>query len=283
MENLVKIFDNYSCNGNNISHFLSSRKKSSYPDMIIIMLCLKGHARINVRFAEYDMKENTFLAIAPGIPFYCIEESCDFKVDIIAIQEHIFDKLSHGIIKFYFYRILYGMPFLKIPEEKMEMCMKIHSYLKNFIEYENDNFFKKQITAKFLDILFFEACNIILHTPDKRSSRARHKDEVTGRFIKMVGQNFRKNRKVEFYADKLNITPKYLSAILKITTGKTATRWIEDYTILEAKTLLRTGTATIQEISYDLGFTTPSHFAKFFKDRTGITPTEARNSQDLLY
>lgn len=282
MENLVKIFDNYSAGGRNLEGFLSG-KKNSYPDMIIIMLCLKGNARINVRFAEYVMKENTFLAIAPGIPFYSIGESSDFRIDIIAIQEHVFDKLSHGIIKFYFYRILYDNPFLKIPAEKMKMCMKIHYYLKNFVEQENDNFFKKQITAKFLDILFFEACNIILHKPDTRSSRARHKDEVTGRFIKMVEQNFRKNRKVEFYADKLNITPKYLTAILKITTGKTATKWIDDYTILEAKTLLRTGTATIQEISYDLGFTTPSHFAKFFKDRTGITPTEARNSQDLLY
>ena len=282
MNDLVKILDNYS-GFRNISRKIDILKKHTQPDKIVIMLCINGSARFNVRFSEYRMTRNSFLAIAPGLPFYCLEISEDCMIDIVVINERIFDKMAHGLIKFYFYRILYMNPLLEIPEDKVEICANIHAYLKSFVNGQEKNYFKKHITMKFLDIMFYEVCNIILQTPDNRASKDRHKDEITGKFIKLLVQDFRKNRKVEYYAAKLNITPKYLSAIVKAATGKPATAWIDDYTVLEAKTLLRTSASTIQEISYDLGFSTPSHFAKFFKDKTGVTPTEARNSQEFLY
>lgn len=76
----------------------------------------------------------------------------------------------------------------------------------------------------------------------------------------------------------MNITPKYLSAIIKETTGRPASAWIDDYTVVEARELLTNSDETIQQISYDLGFSSPSHFAKFFRDRTGQKPKEARIS-----
>ena len=274
MDDIIRIYDNYS-GGARFNQAPSSLNKYLINDTIVILLCLKGQARFNVRFKEYLLTENSFIAIGAGIPFYYTEKSDDITVNIITITESGFDKLVQGLIKIYFNRMLNESPLHSIPEEKMKMCGYIHEYLKNFVK-TNDNYFKKQIIRSYLNILFYESCNIMLHEPNNRLPRDRHKEDIAENFIRLLEKNFRNSRKVEFYAKELNITPKYLSATVKESTGKTASAWIDEYTIMEARTMLRNGTSTIQEISYDLGFSTPSHFSKFFKDKTGRTPKQER-------
>ena len=86
-----------------------------------------------------------------------------------------------------------------------------------------------------------------------------------------------------FYADKLCLTPKYLSSVIHEVSGKFAGEWIDDHVVTLAKSLLTSSMKTIQEISYDLNFTTPSSFTKYFKRITGDTPREYRNRKELLY
>ncbi len=274
MEDWIKIYDNYS-GKMKFSKPVSLIEKYVLSDTIILLICLKGHARFNVRFKEYTLSEGSFMAIGAGTPFYYTERSRDMKVNIITIKESAFDKLAPGLIRIYFRRLIYSNPLHHIPADKMEMCNMIHSYLKGFIG-RNDNYFKRQIVRNYLDIMFYEACNILLHEPEIEKSKDRHKDEIAGNFIMLLEKHFKTSRKVEFFARELNITPKYLSTVVKESTGRTASAWIDDYTVMEARNMLKSSTKTIQEISYDLGFATPSHFSKFFKDKTGLTPKEAR-------
>ena len=76
-----------------------------------------------------------------------------------------------------------------------------------------------------------------------------------------------------FYAEQMNITPKYLSSVIKDISGKTAARWIDEYVILEAKTLLKYSGMSIQEIADALNFSTQSFFGKYFKQHTGCSPS----------
>ena len=96
-------------------------------------------------------------------------------------------------------------------------------------------------------------------------------------FIRLVGEHHMKYRNVGFYADKLCLTPKYLSKLIKGASGKSAPEWIDSYVILEAKNLLKYSDITIKEIVYRLNFPNQSVFYKFFKARTGMTPSEYRN------
>ena len=86
------------------------------------------------------------------------------------------------------------------------------------------------------------------------------------------------NRKVEYYAGKIGISAKHLAHIIKKTTGKYPSEWMDNYALLESKKLLRSTDESIQAISYDLNFATPSHFSRFFKEKTGMTPKEFRKS-----
>ena len=81
-----------------------------------------------------------------------------------------------------------------------------------------------------------------------------------------------------FYADKLFITPKYLSATLRSVTGKKAGQLIDDYVLLQAKMMLKSTNMTVQQISEELSFANQSFFARYFKHLTGISPTQYRNN-----
>ena len=79
-----------------------------------------------------------------------------------------------------------------------------------------------------------------------------------------------------FYARQLCITPKYLTTLIKRISGLSVSEWIDNYVIIEAKTLLKYSTMSIQEIAYYLNFPNQSFFGKYFKNHTGMTPTAYR-------
>ena len=93
----------------------------------------------------------------------------------------------------------------------------------------------------------------------------------------MVEKNFGKHRDVAFYADTLCLSPKHLSQVVKVVSGKTAADIIEDYVITEVKALLLNTTMTIQQISDTLNFPSQSVFGKYFKRIMGMSPNVYRN------
>jgi len=95
-------------------------------------------------------------------------------------------------------------------------------------------------------------------------------------FRKLLFREFKTMKKVKDYAKKLNITEKALNEMVKTQTGKSASHVIDNQIILEAKRLLQTGMSA-KEIAYDLNFEDPAHFSKFFKSKTGYSPSEFRN------
>ena len=97
-------------------------------------------------------------------------------------------------------------------------------------------------------------------------------------FINLVQKYFKTERFLDFYASKLEITPKHLSRTLKAITGCTAVEWIERYVILEAKVLLKSTNMNIQQIADELNFPSQSFFGKYFKKVVGMSPKEFRNS-----
>lgn len=97
-------------------------------------------------------------------------------------------------------------------------------------------------------------------------------------FRKLLKKEFRNNHSVSFYADKLNITPKHLSEVLKRQSGKTAGEWINEVILLEAKVLLQNKTLSVAQISDSLNFSDQSVFGKFFKTHTLQTPLAYRKA-----
>jgi AraC-like DNA-binding protein len=83
---------------------------------------------------------------------------------------------------------------------------------------------------------------------------------------------------VQYFANKLNVTPNYLSDTIRHHSGKSALTIIHEFVIEEAKNYLKNSNKTISEISYHLGFEYPNYFSRLFKQKTNLSPTEYRNS-----
>lgn len=99
-------------------------------------------------------------------------------------------------------------------------------------------------------------------------------------FLKLVAENFMSHKNIGFYADRLYLTPKYLSSLVKTVSGRTASEWIDSFVILEAKNLLKYSDMTVKEIGYKLNFASIPSFFKFFKSNTGMTPTDYRSGAE---
>lgn len=100
---------------------------------------------------------------------------------------------------------------------------------------------------------------------------------ILSQFKKLLAEHFIDERQVSFYADKLNLTPKYFSTIIKEASGKTAGAWINEMILLESKVRLQNKKQSVAQIAYDLNFSDPSHFGKFFKKHAGVSPLDYRS------
>lgn len=93
-------------------------------------------------------------------------------------------------------------------------------------------------------------------------------------FMHLVQTHYRRERSLRFYADRMFISPKYLSRIIKEATGRSAADWIDHFVVQEAKNMLRFSSKSIQQVAYALNFPSQSSFGKFFKHMTGMSPSE---------
>ena len=117
------------------------------------------------------------------------------------------------------------------------------------------------------EVLFYNTLGIYASRVNNTRHNSR-REELLSQFIDLIEANFKTERAVNFYAEKLFVTPKHLSAVLKEISGKTAGEWIDHRVILEAKLLLRTTGMNIQEISVALNFSNQS----FFGNISSISP-----------
>ena len=103
-----------------------------------------------------------------------------------------------------------------------------------------------------------------------------HKKRIIDNFIRLVEESDGRIRRVDEYANQLNITPKYLSTILKEVMNRRPSTYIQLYTLKAIEYRLRFTDMTMQEISNDLNFPNPSFFGKYCKEHLGMTPLEYR-------
>jgi AraC family transcriptional activator of pobA len=104
------------------------------------------------------------------------------------------------------------------------------------------------------------------------------KEQLTVQFMQLVREHAKEQRSVQFYADRLFVTPKYLSKCVKEVTGKTCGAIIDEMVVAQAKTLLSNHALTIGQVADELHFSDQFFFSKFFKKHTGSSPYQYRTA-----
>lgn len=276
----ISVYDNYSGASRDFDFFFIDGEYKVCDSMLAI-ICIGGTATFTIRLNDYEMEKSGYLVIRPGTPFYIKTKSPDFKIDVIRIGGSIFDELSRNMIDLHPEWFIYDYPSNKLPWNKARMFHIIHAYLGSLLTNPKD-WYRDQLIKEYLRIFYLEACHIWEESAINANMTVKRERVITCAFFRLADSNFREDRKVDSYAEQIGISAKHLAATIKSTTGKYPSDWLDDYVLLEAKKLLRESDDSIQDISFDLNFATPSHFGRFFKSKTGMTPKEFRHKEFII-
>ena len=273
----ISIYDNYSGASRDFD-FFEIEGEYKMCDSFLTILCMRGRAIFKVRLHEFEISRGSYMLIRANDPFMIVESSEDFHIDVVRVGESAFAMSYDDVLKKRLELVSIQRPTTKISARKTMMFHIIHSYLK-VLKKERNDFYRDMILLEYVKLFLYEACHILDDTASQ-SNLAKKDRNITNMFFINVDKYFKENRKVEFYAQLIGISPKHLAHIIKKTTGKYPSEWLESYVVLESKKLLKSTDESVQNISYDLHFATPSHFVKFFKAKTGMTPKEFRDNKN---
>jgi len=141
-----------------------------------------------------------------------------------------------------------------------------------------------EIVLSCLRILLLIICEELLkqEQPMTAAETSTDRDKTFFRqFLFLLSHEQLKRQQVGYYADKLHITPKYLSTICRKVSGKSPIRWITDSVMEDCYEMLRSTNLTVKEISNKLGFPNSSFFGQYFREQAGMTPVEYRTKNAI--
>lgn len=203
-----------------------------------------------------------------------IESSEDFKGLFMLMSEDF--GASLGLTEEYSLRNnIYETGFYPLESESMDSVITYFRMLQKLLRTDNPH---KCKVATHLTIADLYGIGNYMHT-NVSSNKQDRSTELVNRFMELVRDNCRKHRDMEFYADKLGISAKHLDMVVSKTTGTKAINWIEKFTILNARNLLKVTTMTVSQISEELNFGSQSEFGKYFKKATGMSPLVFRRNE----
>lgn len=261
-----------------ISNDVSKISMFSYPQRLetaVFALSLKGQIRFSINLEKYEIGANQLVTLLPQQIVQYHDKSEDFEGLFIMMNEKLIEEVlpNWQIIPIYFYVMQH--PCTVVTDEERNRIELYYALIVSHLKHR-DAPYCKEIIQSLMRVLYYEISGIFSSHRTEKDTVGTRQDELFAKFLKMVGEHFKQERSVSYYAEQMCVTPKYLSSVIKQVSDKTAGEWIADYVIFEAKTLLKTTGMSVQEISYELNFPNQSFFGKYFKERTGMTPGQFR-------
>ena len=246
--------------------------------MAISFLLTDGEINMTIGLEKYTLKKGQSLMIIPGTFFQISSVSDDVRCLFMAIAPDFINYAQDVKLGVEFGRRLKDNPITTVPKDDIEDMLALYRLVKKKLT-DKDFQFKEDVAKSFLNIA---KCNIfqkIIESSDiqKTEKPSNRKEEIFYTFLALVRDNYKSERCIAFYADRMCMSPKYLSSVVHNVGGKYATDWINDYVILEAKALLRSPGISVKDVANSLNFANQSFFAKFFRQHTGYTPKEYMN------
>jgi AraC-like DNA-binding protein len=245
-------------------------------DHYAVCLLSEGEMKVETNLFVHHAKGPSIFVIAPGVIRRFLETEKIRKATVIFFDKEYFLKNQaniHFLDKFDFFE--------QKDQHIIELDELQHLKFLNYfqlIEQKVDDTapHTPDIIRSFIYILLNELDDITSSRTVAQTPVVSRNEQLLQEFKTLLSKYFIQERQLLFYAERLHVTPKYLSAAVKEASGKTGGDWIAEMLILESKVLLQDKQLSIAQIAYNLQFTDPSHFGKFFKSQTGQSPLTYR-------
>ncbi|MDR2139369.1 MAG: helix-turn-helix domain-containing protein [Tannerella sp.] len=237
----------------------------------------KGEMTFQIDYITHQVQENGIVWIMPTHIAQLIRITPDFKCWMVLLSKSLGCSSAHNSTPLIPYMQLKKNPFsLFDPEEFHTLCSDLQ-VLQRRMKQET-HLFHREIVINTLKTFFLDMGNFFFSRRENVFSMVlTRREEIFASFLTLLSKHCTEEHEVSFYAGKLCITPQYLSLVLKEQSGRSASRWIQDALMMEARGLLRIMPyISVQEVTNRLHFPDQSTFGKFFKKHAGQSPVAFR-------
>lgn len=239
----------------------------------LFMFCTQGHMRVQLNLESHLLEAGRLLVILPGTIGKRIDFTADCRLFLIAFQREGSIAEPYPAFAGRFQINLTHSPLLTLTPDDMQAARAIYNDMRRVLQ-QPDYHFQRETINGYMQVLFCKGANWMLRRQDEAPGGGKigRNRQIFDRFLNLVQQDYRRQRSINFYADRLCLTPKYLSAVIHQVSGRHAGEWIKDYVILEAKALLKSRKYTVMQVADMLNFANASFFGKYFKAAVGCPP-----------
>lgn len=244
-----------------------------------ILFCRRGSATVTVDQLRDRVTRDTLLLLLPGSILHLNERTDDFRVRFCAFSLELFSEAAYRLDPSFFH-ILHEHAIIRLPDRIIE-GVRNWFQMASYTYRDRGNIFRNTIIRNRLQNVLLEAFDKTQRfAPDVHSQTGTTRQaDLSQRFVALVHEHCTEQREVAFYADRLCISTRYLSTIIRSVAHSTAKEFIDRSVVLEIKMLLGSTELSVQEIAYRLHFPDQSYLGRFFKKHTGVSPTEFRNAK----
>ena len=246
-------------------------------NFIIIGLCTKGRLKYQLDTQDQYINAGDMIIVSENRIIDKYESSSDFEGLVMMISINFFHEIIQTVRDvnslFIFAR---SHPVISLENKEIEAFKEYFHVIQKRLG-DKGNFFRRDLIRSLLLAMLYDVGNFIYRFKETDRPQTRAESFCT-RFIKMVEEHCKHERRVGWYALQLGITPKYLSEAVKSVSKRTPNQWIDNYVLMEIRVMLKNSTKSVKEISNEMNFPNQSFMGRFFKEHMGMTPREYRRS-----
>ena len=265
------------------SEKITFSEKQFRMDFYAFCICTEGEITLEIDNTEYVLAKDSVIISAPSTTVKFRKASDNFKMNLLLFEKNFLLKnISNPFI--IEKMVLFQYSSFSIFEEEKNNIEK----LTGFLTYLNETSkkrgrFSEEIIRTIIFNLLLELAAINEHNLSVSEENDKTHSDVYLKFRKLILENILENKSVQFYADKLNVSNKYLIEIVKKSSEKTPHEIIDELLMKEAYVLLGDTELTISEIAFKLQFNSVSAFGRFFKKYATISPSKYRIKENLIH
>lgn len=249
--------------------------QAGFPNRVlftIVIICKEGKINTRCNLNDYTIRGGQLLVVVPNTIVESLELFHGSKVLCMAISDDSFAPTMNQFHSAYQRSRFVSPIFANIGEELMEEAISTYSHLWHMLRRFPGRLSDDLVRAYIQLMSGVVAISMAKELESEAQAPLSAADKTLKSFLSNLAQAYTEHRDVAYYAGLACLSPKYFAKSVLKASGRAPLDWIREYVILEAKTMLRSGGYSVQKVSDALNFPSVSHFVRYFKTATGISP-----------
>lgn len=257
-------------------------------EFICILRCTRGSMQLELNDTQHQVHAGELLICLPQFLLGRYMRTPDYESQMLCVSHKFFREISIECLRsepkwIEKQQYINEHPVMTLDSLQHGLLSSYLGLMQVYMQCEQTNYRREIIRsiakATMLEIMSYLESVVNETGPGADALPLGQKDILLRDFVDMLRKPGYKQHEVQWYAQRLDVTPKYLSAVCKERSGKTASDWIEEFTMEEIRRLLLHSDMTAKEIGFQLGFADTSYFCQYVKKRFGKTTYQLRSGK----